>query len=79
MRKSHSSRPSRATDAVEILNQLMRTLEEDVQPRIAELRAAIEARRRQEQRDRVPNKGKEKPAVSRGRKSNRNARRSRRP
>ena len=79
MRKSHSKRPSRATDAAEALDQLMRTFEKDIQPIIAELRAANEERRRQEQRDLVSAKGKAKPAVPRARKSNRNARPSRRP
>jgi uncharacterized coiled-coil DUF342 family protein len=78
MRKSQSNRPSRETDAIEAIDELQRSLR-DLQPRIAKLRVTFAEKRRQEQRDRVSAKGKEKPAVPRARKSNRNARPSRRP
>ena len=79
MRKSRSSRPSRAANAAKILNRVERTLEEDIQPAIAELRAAIEARRRQEQRNRPPAKRTKKLAAPRSRKSSRKSHRSLRP
>ena len=79
MKKSHSHRPTRATDPIEILNQVKRTLEEGALPAIAELRAAIEERRRREQLDTLPARGRKKLAAPRSRKSSPKARRARRP